>query len=341
MEIENILNMVKRLNIKHDLAELPTPLEKINRFSEDCGIEFWIKRDDLTEFFGSGNKIRKLEFLFQEALEKGTKEVVTCGGIQSNHCRATAYVARRLGIKPVLFLRGKEPESVEGNLFLDKLLDAEIHWITSAQYDERDRIMADYKARREEPDKTYVIPEGGSNYTGSLGYFNAVLEMAEQTDLSQFDAIYLAMGSGGTFAGILAGLEYLQAGTKVFAVNVTPTPADEFAKKIVSLLEEYRKRGIIEKEYNTQQLAITDDYVGEGYAIPTKEGIEYTIRLLREDGLLLDPVYTSKAFSGMVEESKKRGFRKVLFLHTGGGFGNFAYKNHFDPYVANAYDDRK
>src|SRR6056297_1176476 len=129
------------------LATLPTPLERVNTDFIDEDIEIWFKRDDLTEFVGSGNKIRKLEYLFYEAKETGATTVVTCGGIQSNHCRATAYAARKFNMKPVLFLRGKKPENVKGNLFLDKLLESEIHYITAEEYQDREAIMDNYRKK--------------------------------------------------------------------------------------------------------------------------------------------------------------------------------------------------
>src|SRR6056297_2101113 len=183
------------------LASLPTPLEEVTVDLTDERLEIWFKRDDFTEFVGSGNKIRKLEYLLYEATQLKANTVVTCGGIQSNHCRATAFAARKLGMKPVLYLRGSEPTKAEGNLFLDMLLDAEVHWITSEEYAQRESIMTAYRAQSANPKEVYLIPEGGSNIIGTLGYVRSVSEMTEQTNLNSFDAIFCPVGSGGTYAG--------------------------------------------------------------------------------------------------------------------------------------------
>lgn len=317
------------LSSRIQLANLPTPLEKVKADFIDDEIEIWVKRDDLTEFLGSGNKIRKLEYLLSEATELGADTIVTCGGIQSNHCRATAYAARKLGMKPVLFLRGKKPDRAEGNLLLDNLLSSEIYFITSEEYQNREDIMSDYRERSSDPEKIYLIPEGGSNIIGSLGYIRAVGEMVEQTKLDSFDAIFCPIGSGGTYAGLLAGLNLNKIKTPLFGINVTLTPHTDFETKVKQICDEYYHKKILDEMITKDEIRIIDGYCGEAYAVPTEKGIGYIHSFLLQTGILLDPVYTSKAFDGMIQESKKRGFKRVLFLHSGGGFGNFAYSAYF------------
>jgi D-cysteine desulfhydrase len=325
-----VIRMKKELlSSRIHLANLPTPLEEIKADFNDEGIEIWMKRDDLTEFVGSGNKIRKLEYLLYEAKELGTDTVVTCGGIQSNHCRATAYAARKLGLNPVLFLRGSKPDRAEGNLFLDKLLGSEIHYITAEEYQNREEIMSDYREKSNDPKKVYLIPEGGSNIVGSLGYIRAVGEMVEQTNLNSFDAIFCPVGSGGTYTGLLAGLKINNIKTPLIGINVTLTPSSDFETKVKGICEEYVHMKLLDEMIGEEVIKIIDGYCGEAYAVPTEKGIGYIQSCLLQTGILLDPVYTSKAFDGMIEESKKKGYKRVLFLHSGGGFGNFAYTGHF------------
>lgn len=317
------------LSSRLSLANLPTPLEKMKADFIDEDIEVWMKRDDLTEFVGSGNKIRKLEYLLYEAREMGATVVVTCGGIQSNHCRATAFTARKLGMKPVLFLRGTKPEIAQGNLFLDLILDCEIHYITPEEYLNREAIMAEYRNQSTDSESIYLIPEGGSNVVGSMGYIRAVSEMVEQTNLESFDAVFCPVGSGGTYAGLLAGLKLNRLKTSLIGINVTLTPHKDFELKVKEICDEYIHMKLLDERISEDEIKIIDGYCGEAYAVPTKKGIEYIQSCLLQTGILLDPVYTSKAFDGMIEESKKSGFKRVLFLHSGGGFGNFAYSAFF------------
>jgi D-cysteine desulfhydrase len=313
-------NTLKRIHF----AQLPTPVTFMDGYVEKTTIR--VKRDDLTHFLASGNKIRKLEYLLQDAVEKQCGYVVTCGGIQSNHCRATAVLCREIGLKPVLFLRGQKPIVPEGNLFIDQLLDTEIHWITPEQYEDRDTLMQEYKKAHKEPERVYVIPEGGSNALGSMGYANAVFELNEQIQLDALDAIFIPVGSGGTYAGILAGLEMLHSAVPVFGINVTKTPSEQFTKRIAAILADMENNRYVtlEKGYE-KRITVLDSYVGEGYAIPTEEAVKKLRSLVSRKGLLLDPVYTSKAFVGLLDVSKKNRFENVLFWHTGGGFGVFAY----------------
>ncbi|HNW46923.1 MAG TPA: D-cysteine desulfhydrase family protein [Thermotogota bacterium] len=305
-------------------AQLPTPITTLTQYVEGLTVE--VKRDDLTHFLASGNKIRKLEYLFQEAIDKGCRQIVTCGGIQSNHCRATAVMCRENGIKPILFLRGQNPPFPEGNLLIDHLLDAEIHWITSEQYAQRDRLMEEFRLKQDHPEGLYIIPEGGSNALGAMGYAQALLELKAQTDLESLEGIFVPIGSGGTYAGILSALEGLGSKVPVYGINVTKTPSEEFAKRIIDILKEMERRFHMPlAEGYAERVRVLDDYVGEGYAIPTAEGLEQLRSLVSKTGILLDPVYTSKCFAGMLDICRKNALRRVLFWHTGGGFSIYAY----------------
>lgn len=303
-----------------DLVLKPTPVQFLKRLSEKYGFNIYVKRDDLTELVGSGNKIRKLEYLLWEVLKKGATTVFTCGGLQSNHARATAYVSRRYGLKPVLFLR-KGEKVLNGNLLLDILLGAEIVEVSQEEYEHIDEIFDVHKKMREKKgEKVYVIPEGGSNSLGALGYFNAVLEMNDQLNLESFDAIVCAVGSGGTIAGLSAGISFLGHHVPVVGVNVTTKSSDYFVekvKRIISGMEEYGPR------VNETVFEVVDDYRGPGYAIPSSEDVEILKEVASIEGIILDPVYTAKTFRGMIEMFKNSG-KNVLFIHTGGIFGLFA-----------------
>lgn len=308
---------------KVKLAQLPTPISYLRDYAE--GLSIAIKRDDLTHFLASGNKIRKLEYLFYEALQQNCTHVVTCGGIQSNHCRATAVLCRELELKPVLFLRGQKPTFPEGNLLIDALADSEIHWITSDQYEKRDTLMEEYRLQQSDPNSVYIIPEGGSTALGAIGYSKAVKELSKQVDMEQYEGLFTAVGSGGTYAGLFAGMQTEEFPIPVYGINVTKTPKEKFTARIIAILEEMKEKYKIPLQQGFESsISIFDDYVGDGYAIPTDEGMKHIRSLMSLKAILLDPVYTAKAFSGMLDISRKKGLKRVLFWHTGGGFSLFA-----------------
>ncbi|KAF2957559.1 aminocyclopropane-1-carboxylate deaminase/D-cysteine desulfhydrase family protein [Thermotoga sp. Ku-13t] len=338
--------------MKLSFARLPTPIEMLPRLSKRYEREIFVKRDDLTEFISSGNKIRKLEFLLADAVRNRCDTVFTCGGEQSNHARATAHLCVKLGLKPVLFLRESQPEqnnnlskrirgffasdeaewkyfkeAVNGNLLIDKLLGAEIVFLSHQQYVKIDEVFEEYKEKYESQGRrVYIIPEGGSNALGALGYVWAVAEMTNQIDLSQINAIYCAVGSGGTYAGLLAGLRSLGYETPVIGINVTKREANYFVEKVLKIIDELAEYGIKVK-VKPEEIKITDDFSGPAYAVPTEADVECIKITASAEGIILDPVYTAKAFRGMLQTSK-RG-QKVLFVHTGGTFGLFAQAHRF------------
>lgn len=314
-------------------ARLPTPVQKLERISAELGVEVWIKRDDQTGFEVSGNKIRKLEFLVQDAITKGASALITCGGVQSNHCRATAALAARLGIRCILLLRGTEPEEPRSNLLLDKLFGAEIFYLTPEQYyegmDEFRRLLE--AQLRQQGVRAYFIPEGGSNALGCFGYASAYREIEEQQRAGelpeQFDSIVFAHGSGGTQAGLILGklVAEKQDGPEIVGVNVCYEEKKSFqlVKDVLwSAIQQYR----LPLSFFADDIQILHGFRGRGYALSTPEELRFIARVARLEGVLLDPVYTGKAFLGLYQTVKNQAGRlgkRILFLHTGGGFGNF------------------
>lgn len=297
------------------LAQAPTPLEPLARASARLGVEVWVKRDDLTGAGLSGNKVRKLEYLLADARRQGARAVVTCGGIQSNHCRATAIAARRLGLQPILLLRGTRPMEADGNLLLDGILGARIHWTDAEGYRHRDARMAEL-ARTEH---AYVIPEGGSNATGALGYVRAGRELSAQALQAgiDFDAVICATGSGGTLAGLaMAGLD-----ARVLGVAVCDDRAT-FRARVGAIFDEARDRFGI-RPPSEDAWDVVEGFQGRGYALSTPEELRRQVRVAREEGLLLDPVYTGKAWAALEAMAQEGTVRRVLFWHTGGVFGLF------------------
>jgi D-cysteine desulfhydrase len=319
------------------LANLPTKIEKLERLSQKIeGPQIYIKRDDQTGSEWSGNKVRKLEFSVKDALNKGCNYLITCGGIQSNHCRATAAVATRLGMKSCLVLRGSKDADIEGNLFLDKMLGAEIVYVTADQYsNSRNEIMESIsKEKTKQGLKPYVIPEGASNGIGAFGYYNAMLEIAQQEkELGvNFDAIIIAVGSGGTFAGLLLGKKALSHKSEIYGINVG-SDKTYFENCILEIFNESCKIAGAEFSINKNEINILDGYVGRGYALSTPEELEFITGLSKLEGVIFDNVYTGKAMYGLVNEIKKGTFKNaknILFIHTGGMFELFSQMKFFN-----------
>ncbi len=323
------------------LARLPTPLEPSPRLGKDLGLDLVYKRDDLTGLELSGNKARKLEFLVADAEAAGADVLVTCGGIQSNHCRATAFAAAKRGLGAVVLLRTPDPSSppaAEANVLLDRLAGAEIRFISPEAYGRRAAVMAALADElRGSGRRPYVIPEGGSNALGSLGYVVAVAELRDQLPPAWRSGpltIAYAAGSGGTGAGIELGLRLLgwrDAKAVGFAVC---NDARYFRETIAAICADGRRRWPELPEVSAAEIAVDDGFVGRGYGEVTEAGLEIIRRAAREDGILLDPVYTGKAMLGLAARACERGVlpstRTVLF-HTGGAFGAFPYARRLAP----------
>ena len=306
------------------MAHLPTPVHYLPRLSKTLGISLFVKRDDLTESVASGNKLRKMEYLLFDAREQGADTLVTCGGVQSNHCRAVAWVAAKAGLRSVLLLRGEAPRTLEGNLLVDRLLGAEVRFYSPAEFQDIDGIQASVcEALRAEGRHPYWIPMGGSNAVGALGYVRMVQELSD-ADL-RFDHIYCAMGSGGTYAGLWIGARHFQRNERLHAVAVCDDTA-YFAGELARIRKEFRGRFGWAVDLSGAEGGMDDRYVGIGYALNTGEELAQLIHFAETEGLLLDPVYTLKAFLGMRDHIRRgiiRAGEKVLFVHTGGHYGIF------------------
>lgn len=314
------------------LARLPTPLEPLPRLGADLGLELWVKRDDLTGTDLTGNKVRKLGFLAADALERGADLLVTCGAVTSNHARATALVAARLGLGCELLLRGEERDPPDGNLLLDRLAGAGTTFITTAQWATRDLLMGALAERlRAAGRRPYVIPEGGSNALGSMGYVLAVKELLDQArDLGvRVASIVHATGSGGTTAGLALGCAaWGRPDIDVLGVAVCDDAAT-FDRRVASILDEAVGRWLVGAGVRAaSRWRIVEGHQGLGYAKATPEELRALARVARREGLVLDPVYTGKAFWGLEAEARAGRLRRdgaTVFLHTGGLLGLFSF----------------
>lgn len=301
------------------LARLPTPLHRLDRLSPEVGAELWVKRDDLTGFGLSGNKVRKLDLLLSDAVDQGADTVITCGGLQSNHCRATTIAARQVGLEPVLLLRGERPSVSDGNLLLDDLVGARVHLCSAETYRTRrtERMEELASALRAEGRVPYVIPEGGSNGLGALGFARAATELLEQAE--PFDAVFVAVGSGGTLAGLALGPDI----GPLRGVAVCDD-RDTFVGIVERIGREAESLGALPLPAVGERWDVLEAYRGPAYGVATASTWGTIRRAARTEGLLLDPTYTGKAFEGMLEEiAVGRVAGRVLFWHTGGAFGLF------------------
>jgi D-cysteine desulfhydrase len=307
----------------------------MERLSDKLGAEIFFKRDDLTGSELSGNKIRKLEFILADAVAQGADTVITCGGAQSNHSRATALAATRVGLKSLLLLRTPDPNnppSSEGNILLDRLAGAEIVWITPDEYKRRDELFQREADRlQSQGRKAYIIPEGGSNALGSWGYIRALDELV--SELTEIDGgeigattVISATGSGGTASGLLLGATLLEINIRVIGINVCDD-RDYFLQVIGTICSDFFNGFAKEHETDiTDGIEIVDGYVGRGYAVSRPEELKAICDLAKLEGVILDPVYTGKAYFGMLtelEENPDAFGPRIVFLHTGGLFGLF------------------
>lgn len=308
-------------------AHLPTPIIPVRHFFKKMNDrKIYLKRDDLTGIELSGNKVRKLDFLMKDAQEQGANHIITCGGIQSNHCRATAFYAAKMGMKSTLVLRGEMPANSTGNLLLDQLLGADIKLVTAEEYKKADQIMEQIAARAPEP--AYVIPEGGSNEIGAWGYIKAFNEIMEQEP--SIETIVSASGSGGTHAGLLLGKLLSGSSARILSVNVCDDEA-YFVNKIDSIMQRFCSRYNFALSWKKEEIHILDGFVGSGYAQIGATEAALIKRFAREEGIVLDPVYTAKAMLGFQQNLEKDTIpgKKIVFIHTGGIFGTFAFAEKF------------
>jgi D-cysteine desulfhydrase len=332
------------------LAHLPTPIHKLPRLSAEVGRDIYIWRDDLTGCVESGNKARKLEFLLAHALETGATRIITAGALQSNHTRAASFLARRVGLNIALVVRepktGRDPHAPPaGNFLLNRIAGAEMHFISYADYLAKGGLYAPFleevaEIYRRRGEKPYVIAEGGSMARGSFGYLRGVEEMLATwkgcgagTDAP--DALFFADGSGGTHAGLHLGAElHGFSPRRLFAVNICDS-AEYFQQRVGRLVEETAREFHLPSRDRAFQ--ILDGHVGAGYGLASDDDYRFYLRLARQEGVLLDPAYTGKAFRGMLAELRKtpeRFGKNILFLHTGGTFATFAHQEEYARFLA-------
>ncbi len=332
------------------LVHGPTPLVKRKALDALLGVDLVIKRDDATSGAESGNKVRKLEFLLGDAVGRGATTVLTCGGLQSNHARATAIACAELGLRCVLFLRvaderANDPHAVTpaealprvGNVLLDRLVGAEIRYISRSLYADRNAVMEQAAAAlRLDGERPYIVPEGGSNGLGSFGYVDAMREVRQQLDAglgggpAKFDVVVHACGSGGTAAGVALGAADAGVAREIMPVAVCDSAA-YFEAAIARITAEARR--LAPELGDPAPLAVDESARGPGYGIMGEAQRKTLVQIARISGVILDPVYTGKAFVGLANAIERgaiaRGSR-VLFLHTGGLPGLLAQGDAFE-----------
>ena len=316
------------------LAHLPTPLEALPRLSEHLdGPNLYIKRDDCTGLATGGNKTRKLEFLMAEAIQEKADTIITQGAVQSNHARQTAGAAARLGMGCELLFenRVQDPDDAylnSGNVLLDRLLGANLHHYPKAT--DMNQAMSDLAEElRRKGKRPYIIPGGGSNPVGALGYVNCVLELLAQANEQGLviDHLVHATGSAGTQAGLIVGLKAMHSGIPLLGIGVN-APKDLQEERVYTLAVETADYIGAGGCVQSDDVVANCDYVGEGYGITTESMKEAVSLLARLEGILADPVYSGKGLAGMFDLIRKGYFKKgenVVFLHTGGSAGLFGY----------------
>ena len=328
-----------RLRITHG----PTPLEPMPRLTQLLGgPNLWIKRDDCTGLATGGNKTRKLEYLMADAQRQGADSIVTQGATQSNHARQTVAIAARLGMRSHIVLEDRtgytDPDYRDsGNVFLDRLFGTTISEVPAGT--DMNRAMDEVAQRlRGDGARPYVIPGGGSNALGALGYVTCALELMDQANHAglAIDALVHATGSAGTQAGLVVGLYGARSQIPVLGIGVrAPRPAQaarvlEHAGQTAELLG---VPGCVVRE----DVVANCDYVGEGYGRPTPGMVEAVTLLARTEGILLDPVYSGKGMAGLIDLVRRGHYRagqNIVFLHTGGAVGLYGYRHAFDAALA-------
>lgn len=320
-------------------VQQPTPVEFLPAFSKALGdkVQIWIKRDDLLPGAGGGNKTRKLDFSIADALQKGADTIITCGAVQSNHCRLTLAWAVHEGLECHLVLEERVPGSyrpeASGNNFLYQLLG--VSGITvvpggSPMMEEMEKVADKLRAQGKKP---YIVPGGASNPVGALGYVGCAQELMQQMFWKKldFDHIVVPSGSAGTHAGFLLGMIGCSMNIPVTGIGVNrKKPVQEEA--VYSLMQKTAEYMGVKVDIPREAVEVFDDYVGPGYSLPTDAMVEAVTMLARTESILLDPVYTGKAMSGLIDLVRKDWFKKgekVLFLHTGGSPALFAYEDTF------------
>lgn len=319
------------------LAHLPTPLEEMPRLTELLGgPRLWVKRDDCTGLATGGNKTRKLEFLVADALQKGCDTLVTIGAVQSNHCRQTAAAAAKVGLRCEILLERRVDDHSEAyensaNVFLDRLMGASVTYYPGTQ-DMKAELVAHGARLEADGRKPYLVPGGGSNPIGALGYVNCAVETLRQADELGIviDRMVMATGSTGTQAGLVVGFTGSGSKVPVLGISTRHPEAKQIAnvKRLVDATTDYMGLPSIGEEH----ILVNDEYVGGGYGVPTDAMVDAVRLAAQYEGLLFDPVYTGKGIAGLFDLCRKGVWgedENVVFLHTGGSVGLFAQESLF------------
>jgi D-cysteine desulfhydrase len=314
---------------KVSLGLFPTPITMLSRLSSVLGgPEIFMKRDDLSGLALGGNKTRKLEYLFYDAIAKGCDTVITAGAAQSNHCRQTAAAAALLHKSCHLVLGGCPPKTASGNLLLDNLFGSQVHW--SGDHRKGEEIPEIVERLKAEGRQPYVIPYGGSNELGAYGFVHAMAELETQLDTSAITHIVFASSSGGTHAGMMLGKVLLHKAYRLIGINIDKGETDSipFADFILDLANRTSLSINSERRFSAEDLVLNGDYVGEGYGVVGELEREAISLTAENEAILLDPVYTGRAMGGLIDMIRGGEFSKtdkVLFWHTGGVPALFAY----------------
>jgi D-cysteine desulfhydrase len=320
-----------------ELALTPTPILKLQRFSQRLGVELYVKRDDLTGLLESGHAVRKLEFLVGEAVQQGADTLIASGTRESNCCRAVAAVAARLGLRAVLALKGLDPDVYDGNLLLDRLLGAEVRYLSEAEASRADDALADLAAEiRAAGGTPYLIPESGSNEVGALGYLECAVELAEQIGhgAPPFDTVVVSVARGSCQAGLLMGKQLAGLPAQIVGVPIA-LAADQVRESIAVIMDKAIRRFGFAIEVPKRIHLLESDQT-EGWTGSREDELAVIVDLAREEGVLLDPVYTGRAFQRLTETLARdaRAFGpRVCFIHTGGLFSLFPFRERLSRLV--------
>ncbi len=313
------------------IAALPTPLEEAPSLSAYLGgPRIMFKRDDITGLAFGGNKVRKIEYLMGEAVDRGCDVVVTVGAVQSNHARVTAAAARRLGLDSVVVLHGEEPAQRQGNLLLDVIFGADIRIVnTDDEYVLMGVVEDVARDLRRQGRSPYVIPRGGATALGAAAFVNAGLELLDQLNGRgiRADAVVHASTSGGTQAGLYTAMKVTQSGIQVLGISAGP-PREVVTSRVRGLTEDLITLLGLDWRPHPDDIVVTDEYLGERYGVPTPACLDAMRLVARTEGILLDPVYTGKAMAGLIDLVRRGQFaadQTVIFWHTGGQPAIFAY----------------
>ena len=318
---------------KFNLGFFPTPLNELKKLSKKYpDYNIYIKRDDNSGLASGGNKTRKLEYLIKQALDANCDTIITAGAQQSNHCRQTAAACSIAGLKCHLLLGGEKPEIYEGNLLLSSILGAEIHFTGENRKGEDKEILK--KKLENKGNKCFVIPYGGSNFTGAMGFVNAVKELKEQLieQKLKIDYIFFASSSGGMQAGLTLGKEIYQLNSELIPISIDKDETNGLSLEevVLNIIKEGFQKLNVDKKIQLTDIKLNRDYDKDGYGIVTNNEINAINELAKNEGVLLDPVYTGRAFYGMLDFLKEKKIptnSNVLFWHTGGLPTIFKYAN--------------